>query len=385
MSVAAMKILYVENHARFARITINQFLKEHDVTVATTAADAEGFLSHEAFDAVLVDYDLEDGNGIDVVRSALATNPRPRIIAISAKDPGNEALLDAGADAACSKLRFNNIADYLTPPEAKPASTAGAAGAFERFAGIVARLRAPDGCPWDREQTHMSLRPYLLEEAAEVLEAIETGDTALLREELGDLILQPVLHAQIAADQGDFNIAEVLNEISDKLIRRHPHVFGEVTVDGSGEVLKNWDAIKKQEKAAKGITVTSILDEPPHELPALAQALKISKKAAKVGFEWPDIEGVFEKLKEETAELEAAIRDGEGQERISEEIGDLLFTAVNIARWQKVNPEMALRDMVRRFMGRFRAMEAEATERGVELEGLSAEEWEELWLAAKRK
>jgi MazG family protein len=380
-----MKLLYVEPNARFARITINSFLKEHDVTVATTVNDALNFLDRESFDVVLVDYDLEDGVGTQVVHFAIGRNPRPRVIAVSGKDQGNEALLDAGADAVCPKLHFNEIEKVLQAPPPVPASTAGAAEAFARFAEIVARLRAPDGCPWDREQTHLTLRPYLLEESAEVLEAIEKGDSDLLREELGDLMLQPVLHAQIAAEDGRFTIADVLNEVSDKLIRRHPHVFGDLSAEDSAEVLKNWDAIKRQEKADKGIEVKSILDEPPHELPALAQALKVSKKAAKVGFEWPDLDGVFEKLHEEIAELEHAIRNDEGQERVAEEIGDLLFTAVNIARWQKVNPEMALRDMVRRFMTRFQAMETVAAERMVDLEQLSPQEWEELWGAAKGK
>ena len=260
--------------------------------------------------------------------------------------------------------------------------TGQAGAAFERLVTIVARLRAPDGCPWDREQTHATLRPYLLEESAEVLEAIELRDMALLREELGDLTLQPVLHAQIAAEAGDFTIAEVLDEISDKLIRRHPHVFGAEVAETSDQVLTNWDAIKRAEKAARGITVTSALDEPPAALPALAQALKISKKAAKVGFEWPDFEGVLDKLKEEVGELEDALRD-ETPERAAEELGDLLFTVVNVARWKGINPEMALRDQVRRFRTRFLHMERAAARRGLDLNTLTPSQWDELWNAAK--
>lgn len=277
--------------------------------------------------------------------------------------------------------------------------------AFERLVEIIARLRAPDGCPWDREQTHHTLRTHLLEETYETLDAIEREDDDDLREELGDLLLQPVLHAQIASEieptgQKRFDIVDVLETISDKLVRRHPHVFGDVSVSTSGEVLQNWDAIKKQEKAAKlqgraGTQSTlsaadepSILDDVP-PMPALMLALKVSKKAAKAGFEWPNLEGVFDKLSEERHELEAAIAQQKAapsdanQQRVAEELGDLLFTTVNIARWQKVDPELALRDMVARFSVRFRAMEKEARTRGLDLQALSTEQWDELWTQAK--
>ncbi|RYG62150.1 nucleoside triphosphate pyrophosphohydrolase [bacterium] len=256
---------------------------------------------------------------------------------------------------------------------------------FTRLTEIMARLRAPGGCPWDREQTNLTLRAYLIEESAEVLQAIETGDDENLCEELGDLILQPIFHAQIAADENRFTLEDVLNGIAEKLIRRHPHVFGDIDATDSAEVLKNWEAIKKEEKAGRGVQNDSVLAEIPAELPALSQALKISKKAAKVGFEWPDVEGVFDKLREETLEIEEALRDKEPKERVAEEIGDLLFTAVNLARWQGINPELALRDVNRKFTDRFQSMEAVAKERGVELESLSPEQWEELWQIAKRK
>lgn len=256
--------------------------------------------------------------------------------------------------------------------------------AFERLRLIVEKLRAPDGCPWDREQTHETLRRHLIEEAYEVAEAIEEGDSDGLCEELGDLMLQPMLHAQIASEENTFDITKVLDSISDKLVRRHPHVFGEVTVSDSGEVLKNWDAIKKAEKEKKGRVnpEASILDGVPRSLPALSAALEISKKAAKSGFEWPDAAGVFDKLREETAELEAALASGDN-EHVSEELGDLLFTAVNIARWQKIDPELALRDMLKRFRSRFTHMEKLAREQGSELGQLSLEEWDGLWNLAK--
>ena len=265
------------------------------------------------------------------------------------------------------------------------------AAAFERLAEIIAQLRAPGGCPWDREQTHTTLRTHLLEEACETMDAIDGGDDAHLCEELGDLLMQPVLHAQIAAEENRFDIVDVIEGISEKLVRRHPHVFGEVTVADSGEVLTNWDAIKKQEKAQRGQTQDSILSGVPGTLPALMQALEISKKAAKIGFEWPDIAGVLAKVHEELAELEAELaafpdtKNEAAQQRIAEELGDLLFTTVNIARWQKINPELALRDTVARFKNRFEHMEAAARVHGLNLENLTPGQWDELWEAAKRQ
>jgi len=263
------------------------------------------------------------------------------------------------------------------------------AAAFQRLAEIIARLRAPDGCPWDREQTHATLRTHLLEEACETMEAIDSGDQAHLCEELGDLLMQPVLHAQIASESGAFDIVDVIEGISDKLVRRHPHVFGELIVADSGEVLRHWDAIKRDEKAKQGKTPASVLHGVPNTLPALSQAMETSKKAAKAGFEWPDVAGVLAKLREEIDELEAELADESlpkdaARERIAEELGDLLFTAVNVARWRKVDPELALRDTVRRFRARFEHMEVAAQSRGAKLEELSPEEWDELWEDAKK-
>lgn len=258
-----------------------------------------------------------------------------------------------------------------------------AGAAFTRLVVIIAQLRAPEGCPWDREQTHLTLRRHLIEEAYEVLDAIETGTDDDLREELGDLLMQPLMHAQIAGEEKRFDIADVLEGISDKLVRRHPHVFGEVTVADSGEVLRNWDAIKQSEKKlTKAAQSTSLLEGVPPALPALSLALEISKKAAKAGFEWPDAAGVLDKLREEVAELEAALED-EDEQRVTDELGDLLFTAVNIARWQKIDPELALRDMVLRFRERFAHMEAVARARNLTLEVLSPEQWDVLWNNAK--
>jgi len=240
---------------------------------------------------------------------------------------------------------------------------------------VTDRLLAPGGCPWDRAQTHESLKKYLLEEAYEVLEAIDSGSDDRLREELGDLILQPVMHAQMKKMAGRFDIDDVANEIVLKLVRRHPHVFGDASAENPDEVLANWDRIKRDEKGEP----RSILEGVPKAMPSLLRAHEISRRAARAGFEWPDIEAVFGKLREEETELREALAAGD-RDHIESEIGDLLFTAVNIARWAGVEPEEALRKMLDRFAARFMAMEA-ATERP--LRELSAEEWDELWEAAK--
>ncbi len=267
-----------------------------------------------------------------------------------------------------------------------------AAQQFQRLSDLVAQLRAPDGCPWDREQTHRSLRASLIEETAETLDAIERADDADLREELGDLILQPIFHAQIASEESRFDLADVLEEICEKLIRRHPHVFGDANAEDSDAVLKNWDAIKLQEKTAKALSANaespdnrgldSVLSNVPRELPALSMAQKVSKKAAKAGFEWESFGDVLDKVREEIDELQAEI-SGENRGRAAEELGDLLFTIVNVARWQKIDAELALRDTIRRFAGRFQAMENEAQRRGLALEMLSPQDWDALWNAAK--
>ncbi len=253
---------------------------------------------------------------------------------------------------------------------------------FLRLTQIVAKLRAPDGCPWDREQTHDTLRASLIEESAEVLQAIENRDDANLCEELGDLILQPLFHAQIATEEGRFTLDDVLNGICDKLVRRHPHVFGNVMANDSAQVLENWEAIKRGEKAARGEVSGSVLGDVPPELAALSQAMKISKRAAKVGFEWEQEADVVAKIREETLEIEGALAN-ESTERVAEEIGDLLFTAVNLARWRGINPELALRDVNRKFIARFEKMESEAKAGGLELEKLTAADWDALWNRAK--
>jgi MazG family protein len=245
--------------------------------------------------------------------------------------------------------------------------------AMDELRGIVARLRAPDGCPWDREQTHDSLRGGLIEEAYEVIEAIDRGNDAELSDELGDLLLQTVMHAQIASEAHRFNFDDVARGVTNKLIRRHPHVFGENKLGTSGEVLKQWDEIKRTEKGAE-----SVLDGVSRALPALMRAEKIQKRAARVGFDWPDAGGALEKLREEMDELEGAIA-GENSAAIEDEVGDLLFTVVNLARKLGVDPELAMQRGTEKFAERFRRMEANAPN----LQELNLEQLEALWQRAK--
>jgi MazG family protein len=259
--------------------------------------------------------------------------------------------------------------------------------AGERFAELVrimARLRAPGGCPWDRKQTFDTIKSYLLEETYEVMDAIDAHDWEGLKEELGDLMLQPVFFAEMARDEGLFAIADSLKAINTKLIRRHPHVFGDAVAHTPEDVKQRWDEIKTQEKSEQGIAAAdSVLDSVPRSLPALVEAEKISKKAAELGFEWPDISGVIEKLQEEAAEL-AGARETADKAQIEHEIGDMLFTLVNVARFLKIDPEQALRKTNGRFRQRFQFVEREVKAGGGTMPETSLERMEELWQTAKR-
>jgi MazG family protein len=260
---------------------------------------------------------------------------------------------------------------------------------FEKLVGIMARLRGPDGCPWDRQQDRNSLKPMLVEETYEVLEAIDNNDPDGLAEELGDLLLHVVFQAQLGKEDGGFDIDAVIDGICDKLVRRHPHVFGTETASTPEEVVKNWEAIKAQEKTRKLKDRTpeqrSLLEGIPTRLPALHEAHQISSKAARVGFEWPDIEGVFGKLKEETHELREAMTGPENsrQSRVEDEIGDILFVIVNLARFLKIDSESALKRANRKFKTRFQYMETQLARSGRNLDGTSLDEMETLWKQAK--
>ncbi|MFB0921816.1 MAG: nucleoside triphosphate pyrophosphohydrolase, partial [Oscillospiraceae bacterium] len=252
---------------------------------------------------------------------------------------------------------------------------------LEDFRKLIEILRSPGGCPWDIEQTHESIRRNLLEEAYEVCEAIDQKDPGHLREELGDLMMQIIFHSRIEEEKGVFNLDDVADSACQKLIFRHPHVFGDINVSGSDEVIKNWDELKRREKSQS--TVTKTMTDVAESLPALWRAEKIQKKAKKVGFDWPDVDGAMAKLQEELEELTAAQAEGD-KVHIEEELGDLLFAAVNVARFFDIDPELALHKSSEKFIGRFEYVETEARKDGRELKDMSLEELDVLYNAGKQ-
>jgi tetrapyrrole methylase family protein / MazG family protein len=251
---------------------------------------------------------------------------------------------------------------------------------FESFAEIVAHLRAPNGCPWDREQTHESLRKHLLEESYEAISAIDSGNFADMREEFGDLLLQVVLQSQIANEEGQFNVNQVIHGIHSKIVRRHPHVFGDLKLEGVQGVLANWEKLKEQERGKKK-EGKGLLDGVPVALPALSQAQEHQDRAARVGFDWSEIEGVLDKIKEEIEEIKNAETDFE----LASEIGDLFFAIVNLARWKHIDAESALRATNMKFKKRFAYIEQGAKKQGRDLSALSLDEMESLWQEAKAR
>lgn len=259
---------------------------------------------------------------------------------------------------------------------------------FERLVGVMARLRAPGGCPWDREQTHATLRTYLIEEAYEVLDALDGADDVKFAEELGDLLLQIVFHAEMAEEEGRFNIVDVIREIYEKMIRRHPHVFGEKRAKDAAEVLRNWEIIKKEERVAKGTVeeeeAESLLNGVPRSLPGLLEGYQLTRKAARIGFDWENVEGIFEKLQEEAEELRQVL-EKRGSKEIEGEVGDILFAAMNLARFLKIDPEIAMKKASGKFARRFREMERIAREEGKTLGEVERGRMEELWEEAKGK
>jgi len=277
---------------------------------------------------------------------------------------------------------------------------------FAKLAAVMARLRAPGGCPWDREQTHSTLRTYLIEEAYEVLDALDSKDDSKFAEELGDLLLQVLFHAQIAAEDRRFSINDVIREIHDKMIRRHPHVFGNVKAKTSAQVLRNWELLKKQERQSKNSHAPvgaglarpsssdssstsshagSLLDGVPHNVPALLEAFQLTRKAARIGFDWPNVEGIFDKLHEESAELREVLHNKEPESRIEAELGDILFVAVNLSRFLNVDPEIALHKASAKFTRRFHQMEKIAREQGTTLSEIPRPQLESLWDQSKQR
>jgi len=301
--------------------------------------------------------------------------------------------MPAKQDRAQTSAVPERTGDFLADPSRGSDPDGSVGQRFAEAVAIMARLRAPGGCPWDREQTFDSIRKYTLEETYEVLDAIEREHWADLQDELGDLLLQVLFYAEIAEDAGHFSITDVIAGLNRKLVRRHPHVFGEEASAaagnraeglethgiGAGEVLRNWEQIKRLEKKAQPQPAENRLDSVSRAMPALSEAGKIGSKAAKAGFDWPDLRGVVEKLREECGELDAEVARGD-QEAAAEELGDLLFTMANLARHLKTDPELALRDANAKFRRRFGVMEAAATR---PLEELSPAELEALWAQSK--
>jgi MazG family protein len=276
---------------------------------------------------------------------------------------------------------------------------------FEKLVALQARLRGPDGCPWDREQTHATLRKYLIEETYEVLDAMESGDPRKFSDELGDLLLQVVFHAILAEETRSFTMSDVIESVHSKMVRRHPHVFGDVDAGTSAAVLKNWEQIKAeeraQERARKGVASPeaandaavgeSILGGVPRSLPAVLEAYQLTRRASRVGFDWDDLAGVFEKLDEEKREIESTLEPGAHRKtqpkpnaHLEEEVGDLLFAGVNVARFLGVDPEIALKTANRKFKQRFQWMESAAAKEGKQFADLPRVRMEELWDKAKR-
>lgn len=252
--------------------------------------------------------------------------------------------------------------------------------AFSGLVALMARLRGPDGCPWDRQQTPETLKPYLVEECYEVLEALEEGVPGKVRDELGDLLFQIVFHARIAEEQGRFTIAEVIDAIREKMVRRHPHVFGNATAATAEEVAGNWEQIKRREKGHEDRR--SVLEGVPRRLPALIRAHRLQEKASKAGFDWKHLNEVLPKLDEELAEFKESLHTGDA-ERIEEELGDLFFTLVNVSRFLGVNPDDALHKTIAKFIRRFRFIEEAAAAAGRPLDDMSLEEMDRLWEKSK--
>ena len=302
----------------------------------------------------------------------LTTYPKEHVIFIVSGEEKKEIrLLEFGK-------QFAGLCSLYVPALGEGAS-------FESFVEIIAHLRAPNGCPWDREQTHETLRKHLLEESYEAISAIDSGDFEDMREEFGDLLLQVVLQSQIANEEGQFNVNQVVQGIHTKIVRRHPHVFGDLKLEGVDGVLSNWEKLKEQERGEKREKSEKkeggLLDGVPLALPALSQAQEYQDRAARVGFDWPDMEGVLDKVREEIEEIKNAETDFE----LASEIGDLLFALVNVARWKHVDAESALRGTNLKFKKRFGYVEKGAKKQERHLSALSLEQMESLWQEAKKR
>jgi tetrapyrrole methylase family protein/MazG family protein len=337
---------------------------------------ADGPRWEDAPQAALIVYQVHDADAAAGAKLALLeTRPGDLVVSVvrAAGVPGQEHV-ERVPLSRLDRIRPDHLTSVYVPPVPPSRRTR----RFADLVGVMARLRGQGGCPWDREQTHRSLRRWLTEECGEAIDAIDADDMAGLCEELGDVLLQIVFHAQIATESGAFTIDDVVHSIVAKLIRRHPHVFADAEAADPEAVVRSWEAIKKAEKGR----AESALHGVPLALPALSRAQKMGERAAKVGFDWPGPQPVIEKLAEELAELRTAFAAGDSA-AVEHEIGDLLFAAVNVARWARVDPEEALRSMLRRFATRFQAIEAEAARSGRSLGEMTLDEMDAAWERAK--
>ncbi|HYP40995.1 MAG TPA: nucleoside triphosphate pyrophosphohydrolase, partial [Chloroflexia bacterium] len=315
----------------------------------------------------------------------------PVAVILNAGVPGQEQVIHT----ILAELDHNHGINHLACVYLPPLEPLALPREFDSLVYVMGRLRGPGGCPWDREQTHDSIKHHLLEEAYETVDAMDAGDPDLLAEELGDLLLQVVFHSQLAVSAEEFTLADVVGHIVSKLVRRHPHVFGDVEVTGAEHVLRNWEVIKAGEREAKakagrkfeaaqaaeqGLEGTGLLLSVPRAMPALERAQQLQVRAARVGFDWSDVTDVFEKVREEVSELQVE----DNIDRRTDELGDLIFALVNLGRWMGINPEEALRRANDKFLRRFTAMEAAIVERGGKLRGMSIEEMDRVWEEVKR-
>ncbi|GGD04372.1 MazG family protein [Thalassobacillus devorans] len=359
-----------------------------DVYTALKIDPVEGmqFIDATSFDRSQLQYlghiiftQVYDGMIASEVKLALLEdlNPEHPVTIVTAAGSEQERVITVALEDLDRSVELNNLTSvYLAPV------TQGSLNhQFFRLREVIRELRGPDGCPWDKKQTHESLRKYLIEEAYEFIDAVNKLDDDSMVEELGDVLLQVMLHSQIGEDEGFFTIDDVILSITEKMIRRHPHVFGDISVNSSEEVITNWDEIKKQEK---GVQPESLLDQVPDSFPSLLQAEDIQKRAAKVGFDWKEAEPVWSKVEEEWQEFKEAQLAGDARE-MEKELGDLLFSITNLARHYKINAESALQGTNEKFRDRFRYIERKASAQGVALKDLSLDEMESWWVEAKKR
>jgi tetrapyrrole methylase family protein/MazG family protein len=319
-----------------------------------------------------------------IQHSQMAARVKTTLRAVYPEDHSIQLVHGAGTDGQILEdlpLKMLDSSEHLGPLTTLYLPPLGPATSLESFQEIVAHLRAPNGCPWDREQTHQSLRPNLLEETFELVAALDDDDPAAMVEEFGDLLLQIILHAQIASERGNFNFADIVNGIHTKIVRRHPHVFGSLDLGDAESVIKNWEKLKAEERKINGDDKKGLLDGVANAMPSLVQAETFQKRAARVGFDWPDIQGVLEKISEEIVEIHQSPTEA----KRADEFGDLLFALVNWARWYNIDAESALRSTNRRFRERFSYIEKIAREQGRSMGELSLNEMDALWDEAKKK